>query len=758
MAGLWPYIGILGRSHNRASPFLYLEGCFLETGGMNEHHEHCEAGALVPRTLPQDVDFGEFDAADYGKWKETATASLKGASFEKSMYTPTFEGITLEPIYTAGHTEALRAFRAFPGAGTFLRGTSASGYLSRPWEIAQPCDAALPKEANEQLRHDLAKGATAVAPCLDRATLNGIDPHGQDAGAGASLATLDDVEALLESIDVEGHDFHVYAGASCTPLLGFLSAFAKKRGIAPANLKGCIGADPAGAYLENGVLFCDTDELFDEMAHSIYWTEREMPGMRTVLVRGGVYHNGGASAVQEVACAMASAIEAVRAMRVRHLDIEAFSRHLRFEFPLSSHFFMEIAKIRAARVVWAQIAGAFGGSAGAQVSSIFARTSFFTKTICDPYVNMLRNTTEAFSGVLGGVDGLTVGRFDEALSHGRPGDEFSRRMARNTQILLKEEFGLLQPVDPAGGSWYLEALTDALARKIWEALQKIENDGGFLASIRAGTIQADIGEVLRQRFKKLAERSDRAVGTNMYSNAAEPLREAPAPDGDRSGRAETLRAFRASRDPTRVRDALENLVSKGLEGGELIDLIAAAAEAGATMGEVRASLNDGNEFGDADKIPVIGVHRRTEQYEAMRRCTERFKADTGSTVRVFLANMGPVSQHKARADFITGFMEVAGFEVLKNDGFSGVKECADSACASGADIVVICSSDDAYPDIVPPLAQALKNGGCSSVFLAGAPKEEFRTPWREAGVDDFISVRSDCLAVLTACQKAKGML
>ena len=505
------------------------------------------------------------------------------------------------------------------------------------------------------------------------------------------------------------------------------------------------------ALLERGSLPAGLDALFGEMAQTFAWArDRETP-LRTVLIRGSVFHNGGASAVQEVACAMTSAIETLRALRERGVDVAEFSRRLRFEFSLSSNFFMEIAKLRAARCVWAQIVSSFGGDAEAQKAQIFGRTSLFTKTVYDPYVNMLRNTTEAFSGVVGGVDGLTVGCFDEAL---RPGSEFSRRVARNAQVLLQKEFNLLQPEDPAGGSWYVEKLTDELARKAWEELQRIEAAGGFLKSVREGVIQRDIQSVLQQRFKRLAQRADRAVGTNMYPNPAEPLPEFAEPDrrAQRAERAEALRRFRAGRDGGAVERALDGAAASGT-----VSSAADAASAGATLGELRAAL--GRKGDGALSVEPILPHRWTEQYEAMRRRTEAFEAEKGDNFKVFLANMGPIPQHKARADFIASFMEVAAFEILRNDGFAEVGECAAAAAASGADIAVICSTDASYPELVPPLARAIKER-CPGmgVYLAGAPADDCKDSYVEAGVDGFISIRSNCLETLTGFQRAKGML
>lgn len=713
---------------------------------MSNAKEPGAGGQTAAAHLP-DVAFDEFTPLSYEAWKEAATAALKGAPFDKRMFTKTYEGITLNPMYTAEDTGALRAARTYPGSYS-LRGNEASGNLKRAWEIVQFCDEALPQEAHRNLLHELERGATSVAFRLDPRTEAGLDADapGTD-GAGVSLSTLEDVEALLKGL--LDRPLAIYAGASAAPLLGFVDALAKKEGVAPRMLAGCVGADPMGYLLETGGLPAPLDQLWDEMAETIRWAEATGSPLRTVLIRGSVPHDGGADAAQEAACAMTAAIETLRAMLARGISVEQFARRLRFEFSQGANFFMEIAKLRAARIAWAQIAESFGGGEEARKSQIFARTSRFTRTVYDPYVNMLRGATEAFSAIVGGVEGLTVGCFDEAL---RPGSEFSRRVARNAQIMLQKEFNLREPIDPAGGSWYLEALTDELSRRVWARLQEIEGRGGFLESVKAGVLQEDVAGTLASRWKNLAKRSDRAVGTNMYPNMSEPLPEFGSPDweGLREERLRALKGAQGARDDAGVKKALE-----GLSGDGLIGKVAAAAEAGATLGEVRAALAGGR--GDVAAEPVR-PHRWTEQFEELRARTEAYRARTGDNFRVFLANMGPIPQHKARADFISSFMEVAAFEMLRNDGFETPEACAEAAAASGAEIAVICSTDATYPEVVPPLARAIKERAPKmGVYLAGEPAPEFKDAYVEAGVEGFISVRSNCLETLSGFQKMKGM-
>lgn len=706
------------------------------------------------------VTFEEFEPTGYEQWKAQTIVALKGGVFEKRMFTKTYEGIQLEPIYTGENTKNLTHIHSYPGTDYFLRGVNAGGYVSMPWKVAQQCAEALPEKFNETAKQEMAKGSTSLNIALDTATLSGVDATEADAGIigdqGMSLSTLQDAAQAFADIQLSKYDLHVYTGYSNVSMLGLITALAKTNGQAYQNLSGCIGADPLGALARSGKLPCGLDELYDELAHSTVWAGQNMPNMRTILIRGEVYHDGGANAVQEIGYAVSTAIAYVRELQQRGLDINDIAGHIRFSFSLGSNFFMEIAKLRAARMIWAQIVEAFGGNKEAQKINVHARTSFFTKTKYDPYVNMLRTTTEAFSGVVGGVDSLQVGCFDEAIRHG---DEFSRRISRNTQLLLQNECNLVQPVDPAGGSWYIETLTQQVAEKAWAVIQQLDGQGGIVKALQEGVIQAEIAAVLKQRFKNLANRSDRAVGTNMYPNMTEQPLEVPAQhaDGNQAVRIKAINNYREDIDAKHCQSVLAKIgEAAGAQHGKLISLAVEAFQAGATAGEIRRELNRGQE--GAFAVTPIKLRRWTEEFEALRGRTARHKAKTGETVKVFLANLGPIPQHKARADFSTGFMEVAEFEVLKNDGFPTVEEAAKAALASGADATVICSTDDTYPEMVPPLARLIKSG-CPDmkIILAGAPAPELESAYREAGVDDFIHVRANCYQILTELQQAKGM-
>jgi len=619
------------------------------------------------------VSFDEFEPTTYEAWKAEAESALKGADFNKKLFTKTYEGITLHPIYTQKDVDAINEVSSFPGSADYLRGTDAAGYLANPWAIAQAVKAADPKEANAKILHELEKGATAVNVTIG--------------DKGVKLACSGCVQNLFAGVDLTKTPVQLDCGASALPVLKMMS----EAGIDMKALKGCVGGDIFGTLLADGQLSATVKDLFDEMAEAV----KMGTGVRTVYINGNVYANGGANAVQEVAYCMATAVAYINALIERGVDINTAASSIRFGFSLGSNFFMEIAKLRAARMVFAQIVAAFGGNEEAQKIDVFARTSSFTKTIFDPYVNILRATTETFSGVVGGINALEVAPLDEPFGSS---DEQTTRIARNIQVMMQKEFNLLQPVDPAGGSWYVETITSELANAIWMNFQAVEVKGGIEACIMDGSIQKDVEAVLDARFSALATRADSAVGTNMYPNVLEQKLERPA------------------------------LEAPAVSGAAVV------------------------------KAEKITAHRWTERFEALRERTLAYEAKTGKTVDVFLANMGPIPQHKARADFSAGFFEVAHFNMLRNNGFETVEECAKAAVESGAPIAVICSTDATYPEIVPALTKLIKAAKPDmTVMVAGAPAKDQLQNYLDAGVDDFVHVKANCYDILTKIQNARGI-
>ncbi|MBP3723281.1 MAG: acyl-CoA mutase large subunit family protein [Selenomonadaceae bacterium] len=699
-----------------------------------------------------EVPLDEFTPPTYDEWKEACIALLKGAPFEKKMYTKTYEGITFDPMYFRKDTEDILPKASFPGMGDFMRGSQENGYVGKPWGIAQSCDETMPKENNELLRHEIEKGSTIYNIRLDSATLAGKDVKNAEkpGDEGVSVTALGDMNALLDGLKLEEYPLYIYAGATALPMLSLVASSVKASKKDLKKLKGFIGANPIGELVEHGKNAVSLNKLYDEMALAAKWTKENAPELKTVFARSDVFSRGGANDVQEAAYTLSVAVSYLRALLERGVDVETAAKQIVFGFSMGANFFLQIAKLRALRPIWAQIVDAFGGSKEAQRMHIHAKPALFFKTVYDPYVNMLRNTTEIFSGVVGGLDSFESSPFDEPI---RKGDEFSRRIARNVQIILQEEFGLLQPIDPAGGSWAVETLTKQMKEKIWEEFQAIESKGGIVEALKAGYPQDAIAKVLEDRFKAAELRKDRIVGNNMYPNMTEKLLDSREEDINevKKERIAEVDAFLAKIDVSAKDGKLA-----ALKSDVSIDKAIEAAEAGATIEEI---ANAANGDSASEEVKAIAPHRWSERFEALRKITENYRDTKGDNVKIFLANMGPIPQHKARADFTTGFLQVGAFEVLTNNGFETVDDAAKAAKESGADAVVICSTDATYPEIVPALAPKLHDAlPNATVFLAGAAPKELSDTYKNAGIDEYISVRANCYQILQLLQKKKGMI
>jgi methylmalonyl-CoA mutase len=701
--------------------------------------------------------FDMFPPATYEEWRAAAEKTLKGAPFEKRLITRTYEHISLQPIYNAEDIASLPHINSLPGFEPFVRSTRVLGYVIERWDVCQELPYPTPREVNQAARDDLPRGLTALNLSLDQATLQGVDPDAAPVnmvGAGGmSLASVDDAAMLFDGVALDRTPLFVVAGASALPVAALILAAAERCGIAHDQIQGCIGADPLGALAAQGALPLSLERSYDLMARWTAWARTHAPRLRTIMVATHIYHNGGATAVQDLAFALATGVAYLRAMQKRGLDVDVVAPQMQFAFSIGSQFFLEIARLRAARMLWARVISAFGGGKEAQKMRIHGRTSAWTKSRFDAYNNMLRATGEAMAGVMGGVDSLHVSHFDEAL--GLP-DEFSRRIARNVQVILQEECNFIRLIDPPGGSWAVETLTDQVAQKAWELFQEIERRGGMASALIAGFPQSAIAATRTERFSAIAQRREVIIGVNMYPNLKEKLLTVRPVDyaAVQAERSADVQRVRRTRDAQVWQDALDALAAALPD--RLVELALAAARASATLGDLAAALASGEAAGPT--IEPIPAHRAAEQFETLRLTADAYAAHTGARPRVFLANMGPIPQHKARADFSTGFFEAGGFEVIGNDGFATVEEAAQAALASGAGVVTICSTDETYPEIVPPLTNLIKsNRPDVTVVLAGYPADQVEAH-RAAGVDEFIHIRANCYETLVRLQQLKGVV
>lgn len=687
----------------------------------------------------------EFPASTPEEWRTAAEKLLKGAPFDKVMTRQTPEGIRLEPIFRKEVLEQLPASGTQPGFDGYLRGTSAAGYTEKAWEIAQELPYGTPSEFNAAARADLMRGQNALNVILDIATLKGLDPDSAKAGevgaCGLSLACLKDIQAAFEEIIPDAISFHIRTGCSGLSVGALFFAWLESKGVDLSTVKGSLGMDPIAVQAAAGLLPTSLGELLDEQAVLAAFCAKSAPGIKSVGVSTLPYHQAGGSSVEELGIALASGAAYLTELTERGLSVDDAAKQIRFSFAIGPNFFMEIAKLRAARVLWAQVVAGFGGSAEAQKITMHARTGLYNKTKKDPYVNMLRTTTEALSGVIGGVDSLCVGNFDEVT---RLPDTFSRRISRNTQIILQEECELTAVVDPAGGSWAVEWLTNEISEKSWAFFQEIEKQGGVIPALENGFIFDSIAKTAKDVDNKLNQRRVSLVGTNVYPN----LEEKPLDDTSidytaiRDQRAREIAAARMELDENAdaaVMSALGKLLE--VDRDALMPALVEAISAGATIGEVTKTIRASAEPAEAIR-PLIAT-RLAAKYEAMRDASVKFAEKTGEFPKIFLCNLGPLRRHKLRADFIKGFFQSGGFEVISPKGFETPEEAVKALTESGACITVVCATDDDYAEKFANYATAIKQAlPDTRVLLAGFPGDK-EDEYRAAGMDDFVFVKSN---------------
>jgi methylmalonyl-CoA mutase len=684
----------------------------------------------------------EFPAHTEAQWKEAAIQLLKGRPFEKTLITPTYEGFDLQPLYTREGLRDLPHLSDQPGMGSQVRGSRLEGYLEAGWLVSQELSAPTPAALNKVVLAELEGGQSELNIWLDRPSREGQDASEAAASVGVcgvSLSTVEDLSQLLEGVHPEMISLYFQSGASAPALYALLKAWMEKNGIPGQDIRGCLGFDPVALLAETGALPGKHEKVFDVMAEVIRSAGTAVPNLQVIDVQGHAYHNSGASSVQEMAAILATGSRVLKELTQRGLDAASVVSRMRLSVSIGGNTFIEIAKLRALRILWNRVMEAFGIEEGARKLHLHARTGLWNKTIFDPYVNMLRTTTEAFSAVVGGCDSLHVSPFDEIIRESSP---FSRRIARNTHAILAEECGMKEVLDPSGGSWAVETLTDDMAREAWKTFQGIEADGGILASLEKGVLQEAVAAVRSEKLKNIQRRKDSIVGTNAYPNATEKPLPATEVDYDaaRSERVKAVEAWKAARDATAVKEALD--AAAAAESAGRMEALVKAAAAGATLGELQAALD----LGDPDiKASPLKLHRAAEEFEQLR-LAARTLAQSGKPPLLHQLNMGPSRRYRLRADWTSAFFQAGGLEVLNEDDFEDEQSALAALKESGARVAVITSDDETYGTMVAPLATAIKElDDRIKVLVAGAPGDN-EAAWLESGVDDFVHIRVNTYA------------
>lgn len=698
----------------------------------------------------------DFPPGSIKEWKENVEKDLKGQSFEKKLHTKTYEGIELKPIYTKDDVDDLTQTNNFPGFDHFMRGEDAAGYNLNPWTISQEIPYSLAEELNDALQNDLNKGQTGINVVPDHPTMLGIDAdyakEGEVGKEGVSISALKSITKIFNGIDLTKFPVTINSGFSSLPLFILFSSFLKKNNFKMKDVNGGLLSDPLSYLLKFGSLPYSVNNILDEIKIVTESVIKSGSEMRTISANGIPYNNTGANAVQELAFTLSSGIYYMNEMIERGLTAEEVQKRIQLSFGVGSFYFMEVAKLRAARILWNNILNAYGVEENKREIFIHARTSSYNQTTYDPHVNLLRTTTEAFSAIVGGANSITTNAFDEQLNLPK---KFSRRVARNTQIILNEESHLSQVIDPAGGSFYVEKLTEEVAQTAWKMIGEIDKQGDILESLKNGYLQNKIKQTVDLREKDYKKRKAVLVGTNMYANPKEekPVKDEADYKSVYKKRVDYLQKFRTSGKRENDDLVLKNLQSlTDAKSGDLIENGIEAFLNGATIGEVSKSIR--SSYSGGDEIEKLIFKRAAEPFEEIRNAAFNFFEKNGSKPRIFLANMGSVKDYKARADFSRGFFETGGFEVIYPKGVDDNESVLEVIKTESPDGIVICSTDEKYVEIVPELATKIKKEFPETkLILAGRPVDKVEE-YKKAGIDEFIFLGADVYDVLTSVLKS----
>jgi len=687
--------------------------------------------------------------AAFKAWSRQVEAVLKGASFEQHLVSRTYDGLTIEPLYTERDALPAEQVATFPGCRPNNRGAKAAGNLNQGWDIralhTHP-DATI---ANRQILDDLARGCHSLLLRFDRATRAGLDPGmpeardraGQD---GLMVGDLTDLEHLLAGVRLDACGVALDAGAAFLPAAALVVALCRRHGMDPAGLQGTFGADPLGSLARDGALTTTLEQSLAQLVQLVNWSRRHSPAVRPIWISTAAYHDAGATSAWDLGIAMATAIAYLRALTDAGLDIDSAARQIGFSISVGCRFFQATAKLRAAQALWSRVVAACGGSADAGSMQLHVSTATRVITRVDPWVNMLRNTTCCFAAAMAGAGAITSAAFDGAASP--PGD-LGRRIARNTQIILREEANLHRVIDPAGGSWFVESLTDRMARKGWEVMQEIESRGGMAACLTSGWVASRIEETWRARLLGVALQKDAVTGVSLFADPQESDVNGQPPDLEALHRQAAARltvrrkAFDTMAGPARKgahEDPFANLIEAALAGAGIADLVALTASATAQT---------------ADPLPC---RCDAEPFERLHSACDAHAARTGRRPTVFLANMGPISRYVARVAYARDFFQVGGFKVIESESCDRPEAAAEAFAGSGAAIAVICTADDRRDEFVAATARLLAQRGARTLILAGRP-DEHRQVWAEVGLDRYIYQSCNVLATLTDLLREEGI-
>ena len=660
----------------------------------------------------------------HAKWAEIAEKELRGRPIDDLTWN-TLEGIKIKPIYTADDLENFGHLGTLPGEPPFTRGVKATMYAGRPWTIRQYAGFSTAEESNAFYRKALAAGQQGVSVAFDLATHRGYDSdhprvEGDVGKAGVAIDSVEDMKILFDGIPLDQVSVSMTMNGSVIPILASFIVTGEEQGHDRSVLSGTIQNDILKEFMVRNTYVYPPEPSMRIIADIIEYTSNEMPKFNSISISGYHMQEAGANLVQELAYTLADGREYVRAAIERGMDVDKFAGRLSFFFAIGMNFFMEAAKLRAARLLWHRIMSEFEPK---NPRSMMLRTHCQTSGVSlqeqDPYNNVVRTAYEAMAAALGGTQSLHTNALDEAIALPT---EFSARIARNTQLILQEETGVTNVVDPLAGSYYVESLTNELAEDAWKLIEEVEEMGGMTKAVNSGMPKLRIEESAARRQAMIDRGEEVIVGVNKYRLEKEDAIDILDIDNDkvREGQVARLAQIRSTRDSAACGAALAELERRASEGGNLLEAAVEAARARASVGEISMAMEKVFGRHRAEVKTLAGVYGAAYEgdagFAAIQKSVEDFAEDEGRRPRMLVVKMGQDGHDRGAKVIATAFADI-GFDVDVGPLFQTPAEAAQDAVDNDVHVVGISSQAAGHKTLAPKLVEALKEAGAGDIIV-----------------------------------------
>ena len=659
------------------------------------------------------------------KWQEKASEELKSDNTE-SLNWNTLEGIEVKPLYTADDLMELEHLNSLPGFQPFLRGPRATMYSKRPWTVRQYSGFSTAEESNKFYRDNLSAGQTGLSVAFDLATHRGYDSDhprvpGDVGKAGVAIDSVEDMKILFDQIPLDKMSVSMTMNGAVIPIMAMFIVAAEEQGVAKEVLQGTLQNDILKEFMVRNTYIYPPEDSMRIVADIIAYCSKQLPLFNSVSISGYHMLEAGATCTQELAYTIADGLEYVRAARNQELDVDSFAPRLSFFFGIGMNFFMEIAKLRAARVLWSELIEQEFKPKNPKSLMLrtHCQTSGVSLTSQDPYNNIIRTTIEAMAAVLGGTQSLHTNSFDEALALPTP---FSAEIARNTQLVLREETGLTKVIDPLAGSYYVESLTASIIKESRKLINEVEELGGMTKAVQAGVPKLRIEESAAIRQAKIEKKEEVIVGVNNYFSSNEKVVDILSIDNQdvREQQLNKLKIIKESRDEEICQQTLENIESTAKNGGNLLEVAIQAAKARATVGEISLAME--NVFGRHQAVAqsISGVYR--SEYEGdgefmkIEEKIAKFASAQGRRPRILVVKLGQDGHDRGAKVIATAFADM-GFDVDIGPLFQTPEEAAKQAIENDVHILGVSTQAAAHKTLVPMLIEALKEQNAENILI-----------------------------------------